>query len=95
MQVDKTLISRLEKLARLQLGDEAQARLARDLAGILDLVEKLKGMDTSGVEPLAYPTDQHSVLREDEVQAQLSREEALQNAPEHDRTFFLVPKVID
>lgn len=95
MQIDTTLISRLEKLARLKLGDAERAKLTGDLQRILDMVDKLRELDTEGVEPLVYLNDEENVLREDEIANQLRQEEALKNAPKHDGQFFRVPKVIE
>ena len=95
MQVNKELISRLEKLARLQLSETEQTQFAGDLTRILDMVDQLREVDTTGVEPLAYPTESPGELREDQVGAQLTPETALKNAPQHDGHFFLVPKVIE
>ncbi len=95
MQLDKDLISHLEKLARLRLSDFERDQLTSDLQSILDMVDKLRELDTTGVEPLIYLNDQGNVWREDEVGTQLTPEQALQNAPKHDGRFFRVPKVID
>ena len=95
MQLDKDLISRLEKLARLQLTDAERIQFSNDLSRILDMVDKLKQLDTTGVEPLAYPTHSGSNMRKDEIGQQFSQENALLNAPKHDNQFFRVPKVID
>lgn len=94
MQIDNTLISRLEKLARLQLGDTERARLRNDLEHILDMVDTLQALDTEGVEPLIYMNDTENVFREDAVGPQLTQEEALRNAPKHDDQYFRVPKMI-
>ena len=95
MQIDAALISRLEKLARLQLDDAQRAKLTGDLQRILDMVDKLRELDTTGVEPLVYMNDEINGFREDEIAHQLTRAEALQNAPKHDGQFFRVPKVIE
>ena len=95
MKVDKQLISKLEKLARLELSQEERSILSKDLESILQMVEKLQELDTSSVQPLVYVSEEENVLREDEVRNQLSQQEALKNAPDQDGTFFKVPKVID
>ena len=94
MQIDTALISRLERLARLQLDDPERAQLTADLQSILDMVDKLRELDTTGVEPLIYLNDTENVLRDDEVGQQLTQAEALQNAPKHDGQFFRVPKMM-
>lgn len=95
MQLDKAFISRLEKLARLQLNETQRDNFASDLNRILEMVNQLHELDTSGIEPLAYPTDNHQAWRPDQPGRQLSPQEALQNAPKHDGNFFRVPKIID
>ena len=95
MQLDKDLISRLEKLARLQLDAAEREKMAGDLQGILDMVDKLQDLDTRHVEPLVYLNDETDTLREDEVLNQLPQDKALKNAPKHDEQFFRVPKVIE
>ncbi len=58
-------------------------------------VEQLNALDTSGTAPLMHMGDAVNVLRADEVNGSISREAALQNAPESDGVFFKVPKVIN
>lgn len=94
MQIDDQLISRLEKLARLRLSEEERSGIRKDLNQILQMVEKLRQLDTEGVEPLTHMMEEHNVFREDRVQGQLDRETALQNAPKSDGVYFKVPKVI-
>ena len=95
MKIDTALISRLEKLARLQLSPTEREKMSGDLQRILDMVDKLKGLDTSDVEPLVYLNGEQNIAREDEVANQLTQNEALKNAPKHDGQFFRVPKVIE
>ena len=96
MQIDRSLILRLENLTRLELSETERDRLTRDLNEILEMVEKLQELDTDGVTPLTYINEEEeNVWREDQVTGQVSRDEALANAPRHDGSFFRVPKVID
>jgi len=93
--MDDQLISNLEKLARLQLDDEERTALAGDLQKILDMVDRLRQLNTDGVEPLVYLSDSQTTARADEVVGQVTTEAALKNAPSHDDQFFRVPKVIE
>lgn len=95
MQIDKALISKLEKLAKLELTSAEQDQLIVDLNNILAMVEKMNEVDTTGVEPLTYINEAENVWRADEVKALITRVEALKNAPEKTEAFFKVPKVID
>lgn len=65
-----------------------------DLEKMIGFVDKLKELDTTGIEPLLHISGEVNVLREDVPGGMLTKEEALQNAPLHNESFFLVPKVI-
>ena len=95
MQVDKTLISKLEKLARLKLSATESTKIQGDLNNILQMVSKLEELDLDNVEPLIYITEEVNVLREDEIKNQVDRAAALSNAPDKNEEHFKVPKVID
>jgi len=95
MKPDKFLISRLEKLARIQLQEDEKQLFTHDLTQILQMVDKLQELNTDGVEPLTTPTESHVAHRSDEPGDLLSQEEALKNAPREDGQFFRTPKVID
>ncbi len=94
MHIDDKLISRLELLTRLRLRGSERERLRADLEKMLSMVDKLSELDLSEVMPLTHITDVWNNWRADEVCGQLSREEALRNAPDTDGIFFRVPKVI-
>ena len=95
MQVDRPLILKLENLARLELSEAEREKLTGSLNDILKMVDKLNELNTEGVAPLVYINEDTSVLRADVIQNQLSRPDALKNAPDHNGTYFKVPKVID
>ena len=94
MQIDRDLILRLENLAKLELSESERERLCVDLTNILQMVEKLKELDTSNVEPLTYISDVVNQLRDDEIKGQVTIEQALSNAPEKNEPYFKVPKVM-
>jgi len=92
-------IGRIAHLARLEL-DEAQAeRMLTRLNGFFDIVEQMKAVDTTGVEPLAHPTaviDHVALrLRPDVASEPNNREANQRSAPAVERGLFLVPKVIE
>jgi aspartyl-tRNA(Asn)/glutamyl-tRNA(Gln) amidotransferase subunit C len=78
----------------LRFNEEEREQIKSDLQKMIGFVDKLKELDTTAVEPLLHMSDNVDVLREDVPGNMLSREEALQNAPGHDGTYFKVPKVI-
>jgi aspartyl-tRNA(Asn)/glutamyl-tRNA(Gln) amidotransferase subunit C len=85
----------IASLARLRFTDEEEERLATEMNDILGYVEKLDELDTSGVQPMSHVLDLHNVFRDDVVEARISREEALKNAPDADSVYIRAPKVIE
>jgi len=94
MQVDDALITKLSRLAMLDFNEAEKEEIKADLEKMIGFVDKLKELDTTGIEPLLHMTANNNMLREDEVKNMLSQQEALKNAPLHDTQFFKVPKVI-
>lgn len=94
MQVDDALIDKLSKLAMLQFNNEEREEIKLDLQKMIGFVDKLKELDTTGVEPLLHMSNNTDILREDIPGNMITREQALQNAPLHDDTYFKVPKVL-
>ena len=94
MEVNDQLIDKLANLARLEFNDKEKEEIKNDLQQMITFIEKLNELDTAGVEPLLHMTENINILREDLVGGMISREEALKNAPLHDKQFFKVPKVI-
>lgn len=95
MTIDKETVDKIAHLARLELSTEETGEMIADMSKILDFMAKLNEIDTAGIEPLVYMTDEVNVLREDVVKQQITHKEALQNAPKHDEDYFLVAKVIE
>lgn len=94
MKIDQSLILRLEELARLELSETERHQIQQDLENIIQMVDKLQEVDTTGVAPLIYLSEERNVLRADEVKNEIDRTSALNNAPSTDGKFFLVPKMI-
>jgi aspartyl-tRNA(Asn)/glutamyl-tRNA(Gln) amidotransferase subunit C len=94
MQIDDALIDKLSRLSMLQFDNEERDQIKKDLEKMIGFVDKLKELDTTGVEPLLHMSSEINVLRDDKPGEMLSQEQALKNAPVHDDQFFKVPKVI-
>jgi len=92
-------IARIANLARLALNPEEGERMLTQINDFFDMVEKIRAVDTTGVEPLAHPmaTIQEITLRlrEDVASEPNHREANQRNAPAIERGLFLVPKVIE
>ncbi len=92
-------VSRIAHLARLDLGETEQRDLLVQLNGFFDIVERMRAVDTTGVEPLYTPlsaVQEVSLrLRDDAVTESNQREANQRSAPAVDDGLFLVPKVIE
>jgi aspartyl-tRNA(Asn)/glutamyl-tRNA(Gln) amidotransferase subunit C len=95
MTIDEETVDKIAHLARLELSGDEKQEMIKDMSKILDFMAKLNEINTSGIEPLVYMTNEVNVLREDVVIQQITHQEALKNAPRHDDNYFLVAKVIE
>jgi aspartyl-tRNA(Asn)/glutamyl-tRNA(Gln) amidotransferase subunit C len=94
MIIDEETVEKIANLARLELTGDEKQEMIKDMNKILGFMDKLNEINTTGVEPLVYMTDEVNSLRKDVVKQEITHEEALLNAPKHDGDYFLVAKVI-
>ncbi len=94
MEVNNKLIQDIAKLSKLKFDDSAEEKMKADLEKMLAFVDKLNEIDTKGVDPLIYMSEEVNVLREDKLTEATSQEDALKNAPEKDSDYFKVPTVL-
>jgi len=95
MKINRELLNKMAHLSRLEFDEKDAEKMMRDMTEIVDWVEKLKEVNTDGVEPLTTMSHEVNALRDDEVKEHLSRERALRSAPEKDTDYFRVPKVLE
>lgn len=92
-------ITRIARLARLELDAAHSDRMLNQLNGFFDIVGQMNAVDTNGVEPLAHPTavmERVALRLRDDVASESNQREAnQQSAPAVERGLFLVPKVIE
>ena len=101
-------VLRVAELAQLELREDEQQEMLRDLNAILGHVAQLNELDTRDVPPMtqvnavmhgdashAGGVDAGNVLRDDSVRPSLDRAKVMATAPETDGTYFKVPKVIE
>lgn len=94
MGIKKDTISYVANLARIRLTPDEEELFAHQLNDILAYMEKLKKLDTKGIEPMSHAVFLGNVFRDDKVKDSLPREEVLKNAPQKENGFFKVPKII-
>lgn len=94
MEVNNKLIQDIAKLSKLKFDSSAEGKMIEDMGKILSFVDKLNEIDTAGVEPLIYMSEEVNVLREDEINSEVSQKDALKNAPQKDSDYFKVPTIL-
>ena len=82
-------------LAKLELSDAGKEAAKKDMASMLDYIDKLNELDTNGVEPLSHVFPMHNVFREDVVTNEDGSVATLANAPERRDDAFVVPKTVE
>jgi aspartyl-tRNA(Asn)/glutamyl-tRNA(Gln) amidotransferase subunit C len=95
MSLDKTALTKIARLARIEITDAEKEHFARELSGIFKWIEQLNEVDTQNVAPLASVSDTKLPWREDKVTDGNCRDAVLANAPASDYGCFVVPKVIE
>ncbi|MBI1185277.1 Asp-tRNA(Asn)/Glu-tRNA(Gln) amidotransferase subunit GatC [bacterium] len=94
MEVTDELVDKLANLAKLEFDGEKKTRIKDDFQKMLNFIEKLDEVDTTGVEPLIHLSDTITEFRDDQSATTVTHEEALKNAPQKDSDYFKVPKVL-
>ena len=95
-------LERTAELANLELSGDESSRMLRDMNAILDHIAQLNELDTSTVLPMSQVAEllgsegrDQTALRADTVAPSLDRMQVMACAPDSDRTYFRVPKVIE
>jgi aspartyl-tRNA(Asn)/glutamyl-tRNA(Gln) amidotransferase subunit C len=89
--IDREQVLHVARLARLRLNDEEVERMAGELSGILEHVERISELDLEGVEPTSHVIALENVLRPDQPRPSWDRDEVLERAPDPASGSFRVP----
>ena len=95
MSIDKDTVKHISKLARISLDDKKIDSLTKDLSLIFKFIEQLNELNTDKVEPLSSILNEPFRSRKDEINDGKIREKILENSPQKNEEFFVVPKVIE
>jgi aspartyl-tRNA(Asn)/glutamyl-tRNA(Gln) amidotransferase subunit C len=95
MGLTKSEVEHVARLARLELSEAEKDEFTGQLNEILNFVEKLNELDTSGIEPTAHAIPISNIFRPDKTEPSLDTELALANAPDRIGDFFKVPKILE
>ena len=94
-KISREDVQHVARLARLELSEAELERMRVELNNILAYMDKLRSLDTRGVEPTSHAVPLRNVMREDEPRPSLPRDEMLANAPDRAGDFFRVPRIIE
>lgn len=95
MKLNREEVQSVALLAQLRLMPEELEQFTHQLQNILQYMEKLSELDTSGIEPFTHALDVSNIFREDIVTNTPNTDAILANAPAKSKTFFRVPKIIE
>ena len=95
MKIDEQDITKVARLARLDLQESEKQEFARQLNDIIQYVEKINELDTKTVEPADHIVDLKNVFREDERALSLDTSEIEKIAPHFEKGHIVVPRIIE
>ena len=95
MSIDKDKIKHVSKLARISVDEKKIDALTKDLSSIFKFIEQLNELNTDKVEPLSSILNEPLRSRKDVINDGKIREKILENSPQKNEEFFIVPKVIE
>ena len=95
MSLDEATVARIARLARIAVPEAELEPLAGELSHILEWIEQLNEVDTADVRPMTSVVATRLRLREDAITDGARPEDILQNAPERQDGYFVVPKVVE
>ncbi|NNC54308.1 MAG: Asp-tRNA(Asn)/Glu-tRNA(Gln) amidotransferase subunit GatC [Pseudomonadales bacterium] len=99
MSISKEEIAGTARLARIKIRDDEIEDVTSRITSILDMVDQMQAVDTSGVEPMSNSLDSSQLLRADEIvepdDKVAARDTLMAGAPATQDGLFLVPKVIE
>ena len=95
MPIDKDIVAKVSNLARIKINNNQLSTISNELESVIEWIDTLNEVKTDGVEPIANVSGQKLPLREDKVTDGGYSEKILNNAPEKESGFFVVPKVVE
>jgi len=96
MQIDDTVLAKLEKLSHLRIDESKKEEVKEQLSGILNYIDNLNELDTNALSASFSTLDGGTPLREDKAREGYDiAEDILKHAPKSADDFFIVPAIID
>ena len=96
MHIDEEILHKLEKLSHLKIDDSKKQEVIEQLSEILEYVESLKELDTNHLDSFFSTLPGETPMREDIPSNNPNiAKEILENAPQSEDDFFIVPAIIE
>ena len=93
--MDQEIVRTICYLARLEIDVDKAQKIEQDLETIIELIGGLSSIDTTNIEPLYSPLEKTALKHEDILNSDNQKEKFLQNAPNANDDYFLVPRVVE
>ena len=93
--MDKIELKNLLFLARIGIADKEHPKIIEKLTNTFDLIDEMNELDLDEVQPLNNPLELNNVSREDSDNDRNAKKNFLENSPESDKDYFIVPKIIE
>ena len=93
--MDQEIVRTICYLARLEIDADKAQKIEQDLETIIELIGGLSSIDTDNIEPLYSPSEKTAFKHEDILNSDNQKEKFLQNAPNSNNDYFLVPRVVE
>lgn len=94
MKIDKELIEKVSRVARLNLHEDEKEGFLKDFKDVLDAFSKIKDVNVSNVELSVHPIKFENVLREDKVKKSLDEKDIFLNTKHKEKRFFKGPRIL-
>ena len=95
MPINKDTVTKVSNLARIKIDEKQLNKVSGELDSVMEWIDTLNEVNTDGVDPVANVTGQKLPQRKDKVTDGGYSEKVLNNAPEKESGFFVVPKVVE
>lgn len=95
MSLDSLIIAKIARLAYIEVVQDEQEQLVRELTSILEFIHKLNEVDTEDVKPMVSVVEMTLPHREDVITERNDSQDVLRNAPVQVKNYFVVPKIVD
>ena len=95
MSVDNSIVKKIANLSKINIDDVQEETLKNELNKILEWVDELQKVDTKEIEPMLSVFNETMIMRDDIANEKIDANQILENAPDKESGFFVVPKVVE